>query len=171
MKKEDLTFNDLPQVVAQLRDEVMGMKVLLQSLQNRPTQQRENRHRPVTPERVAEYTNIPLATIYQKLANGEIPGTKPGKRWVIYLDEIDKWLEVNRKNPIPLTDAEINEGIRKSNRRKPKAKDWMEDASASNGSTGNDDKMDVVESETINGGNSINESEANEGTNPNNGEA
>ena len=148
MKNEDLTFNDLPQVVAQLRDEVMGMKVLLQSLQNnRPTLQRENRHRPVTPERVAEYTNIPLATIYQKLANGEIPGTKPGKRWVIYLDEIDKWLEVNRKNPIPLTDAEINEGIRKSNRRKPKAKDWMEDTSASNGSTGND------------------------GTNPNNGEA
>ena len=148
MKNEDLTFNDLPQVVAQLRDEVMGMKVLLQSLQNnRPTQQRENRHRPVTPERVAEYTNIPLATIYQKLANGEIPGTKPGKRWVIYLDEIDKWLEVNRKNPIPLTDVEINEGIRKSNRRKPKAKDWMEDASASDGSTGND------------------------GTNPNNGEA
>ena len=31
--------------------------------------------------------------------------------------------------------------------------------------------MDVVESETINGGKSINESEANEGTNPNNGEA
>lgn len=78
---------------------------------------------------------------------------------------------MNRKNPIPLTDAEINEGIRKSNRRKPKAKDWMEDASASNGSTGNDDKMDVVESETINGGKSINESEANEGTNPNNGKA
>ena len=165
MKKEDLTFNDLPQVVAQLRDEVMGMKVLLLSLQNRPTQQRENRHRPVTPERVAEYTNIPLATIYQKLANGEIPGTKPGKRWVIYLDEIDKWLEVNRKNPIPLTDAEINEGIRKSNRRKPKAKDWMEDASVSDGSTENDGNMVANDSE------SINESEANEGTNPNNGEA
>ena len=165
MKKEDLTFNDLPQVVAQLRDEVMGMKVLLLSLQNRPTQQRENRHRPVTPERVAEYTNIPLATIYQKLANGEIPGTKPGKRWVIYLDEIDKWLEVNRKNPIPLTDAEINEGIRKSNRRKPKAKDWMEDASVSDGSMENDGNMVANDSETIN------ESEANEGTNPNNGEA
>lgn len=171
MQNKELTFNDLPKVVAQLRDEVMGMKVLLQSLQNRPTQQRENRHRPVTPERVAEYTNIPLATIYQKLANGEIPGTKPGKRWVIYLDEIDKWLEVNRKNPIPLTDAEINEGIRKSNRRKPKAKDWMEDASASDGSTESDGNMVANGSETINDGKSINESEANEGMNPNNGEA
>ena len=42
------------------------------NLQNRPTQQRENRHRPVTPEQVAEYTNIPLATIYQKLANKKL---------------------------------------------------------------------------------------------------
>lgn len=128
MKKEDLTFNDLPQVVAQLRDEVMGMKVLLQSLQNnRPTQQRENRHRPVTPERVAEYTNIPLATIYQKLANGQIPGTKPGKRWVIYLDEIDKWLEANRKNSIPLTDEEQNAAILASHKRKPNKSSWNDE--------------------------------------------
>ena len=108
MTNKELTFNDLPQVVAELRDEVSCMKALLLNLQNRPIQQRENRHRPVTPEQVAEYTNIPLATIYQKLANREIPGTKPGKRWVIYLDEIDKWLEANRKNPIPLTDDEQN---------------------------------------------------------------
>ena len=82
MTKDQITFNDLPQVIAELRDEVSGMKALLLNLQNRPTQQRENRHRPVTPEQVAEYTNSPLATIYQKLANREIPGSKPGKRWV-----------------------------------------------------------------------------------------
>ena len=29
MNNQELTFNDLPQVVAQLRDEVMGMKTLL----------------------------------------------------------------------------------------------------------------------------------------------
>ena len=119
MIKDQITFNDLPQVVAELRDEVSGMKALLLNLQNKPTQQRENRHRPVTPEQVAEYTNIPLATIYQKLANREIPGSKPGKRWVIYLDEIDKWLEANRKNPIPLTDEEQNAAILASHKRKP----------------------------------------------------
>ena len=122
-----LPFNDLPQVVAQLRDEVSGMKALLLNLQNRPTQQRENRHRPITPEQVAKYTNIPLATIYQKLANKEIPGTKPGKRWVIFLDEIDKWLEANRKNPIPLTDEEQNNVILSSHRRKPKKADWRDE--------------------------------------------
>ena len=130
MKNEQLTFNDLPQVIAELRDEVSGMKALLLNLQNRPTQQRENRHRPVTPEQVAEYTNIPLATIYQKLANRKIPGSKPGKRWVIYLDEIDKWLEANRKNPIPLTDEEQNAAILASHKRKPNKSSWNDEASA-----------------------------------------
>lgn len=124
MTKDQITFNDLPQVIAELRDEVSGMKALLLNLQNRPTQQRENRHRPVTPEHVAEYTNIPLATIYQELANREIPGSKPGKRWVIYLDEIDKWLEANRKNPIPLTDEEQNAAILASHKRKLNKSSW-----------------------------------------------
>ena len=127
MTKDQITFNDLPQVIAELRDEVSGMKALLLNLQNRPTQQRENRHRPVTPEQVAEYNNIPLATIYQKLASREIPGSKPGKRWVIYLDEIDKWLEANRKNPIPLTDEEQNAAILASHKRKPNKSSWQTD--------------------------------------------
>ena len=130
MIKDQLTFNDLPQVIAELRNEVSGMKALLLNLQNRPTQQRENRHRPVTPEQVAEYTNIPLATIYQKLANREIPGSKPGKRWVIYLDEIDKWLEANRKNPIPLTDEEQNVAILASHKRKPQKSSWNDEGLA-----------------------------------------
>ena len=130
MKNNELTFNDLPQVVAELRDEVSGMKALLLNLQNRQTQQKENRHRPVTPEQVAEYTNIPLATIYQKLANREIPGTKPGKRWVIYLDEIDKWLEANRKNAVPLTLEEQNAAILASHKRKPNKSTWNDEGLA-----------------------------------------
>ena len=41
MTNKELTFNDLPQVVAELRDEVSCMKALLLNLQNRPIQQRE----------------------------------------------------------------------------------------------------------------------------------
>ena len=113
MINKELTFNDLPQVVAELRDEVSCMKAILLNLQNR--------------EQVAEYTNIPLATIYQKLANREIPGSKPGKRWVIYLDEIDKWLEANRKNSIPLTDEEQNAAILASHKRKPNKSSWNDE--------------------------------------------
>jgi len=130
MENKELTFNDLPQVVAQLRDEVMGMRTLLikQQEENRKQQVRENRHKPMTVEEAAEYTRIPLGTLYMKLGDGTIPATKPGKRYVLYQDELDKWLEANRKNPIPLTDEEQNSAILASHKRKPDKHDWQSEA-------------------------------------------
>ena len=127
MENKELTFNDLPQVVAQLLDEVMGMRTLLikQQEENRKQQVCENRHKPMTVEEAAEYTRIPLGTLYMKLGDGTILATKPGKRYVLYQDELDKWLEANRKNPIPLTDEEQNAAILASHKRKPDKHDWQ----------------------------------------------
>ena len=111
MKNVELTFNDLPQVVAELRDEVIGMKVLLSDLQKGQTQ-------------AADYLRMPLNTLYMKLQKGEVPGSKPGKRWVLFNDELDKWLEVKRKNAVPLTTEEENDAILSSHRRKPNKRDW-----------------------------------------------
>ena len=102
----ELTFNDLPQVVAELRDEVIGMRQMLSNLQKENGQRKENTHRPMSVEDAAEYLKIPQRTLYMKLGNGSIPATKPGKRYVLYQDELDKWLETNRKNPVPLTAEE-----------------------------------------------------------------
>ena len=126
MTQEVLTFNDLPQVVAQLRDEVMGLKALLtkQQEENRKHQVRENRHKPMTVEEAAKYTRIPLGTLYMKLGDWTIPATKTGKRYVLYQDELDKWLEANRKNAVPLTAEEENEAILSSHNRKPNKSDW-----------------------------------------------
>lgn len=126
MENKELTFNDLPQVVAQLLDEVMGMRTLLikQQEENRKQQVRENRHKPMTVEEAAEYTRIPLGTLYMKLGDGTILATKPGKRYVLYQDELDKWLEANRKNAVPLTAEEENEAILSSHKRKPNKSDW-----------------------------------------------
>ena len=122
MYNESLTFNDLPQVVAQLRDEVMGMKVALLNLQNGTTQQKqEDRHKPMSPQEVADYTGIPLGTIYQKLSKGDIPGIKSGKRWLLLPGEIDRWLETQRKNEVPMTAEELNASFMNSHRRKPKS--------------------------------------------------
>ena len=128
MEKQELTFNDLPQVVAQLRDEVMGLRALLlkQQEENKKHQVRENRHKPMTVGEAAEYTRIPIGTLYMKLGDGTIPATKPGKRYVLYQDELDKWLEANRKNAIPLTADEENEAILSSHKRKPNKADWHE---------------------------------------------
>lgn len=122
--QETLTFNDLPQVVAELRNEVIGMKQMLTSLQREKGQRKENTHRPMSVEEAADYLKIPLRTLYMKLGNGIIPAIKPGKRYVLYQDELDKWLECNRKNPVPLTVEEENAAILAANRRKPNKADW-----------------------------------------------
>lgn len=122
--QETLTFNDLPLVVAELRNEVIGMKQMLTSLQREKGQRKENTHRPMSVEEAADYLKIPLRTLYMKLGNGTIPATKPGKRYVLYQDELDKWLECNRKNPVPLTVEEENAAILAVNRRKPNKADW-----------------------------------------------
>ena len=127
MQNNELTFNDLPQVVAQLRDEVMGMRAMLsrqQELSNKPT--KENRHKPMTVEEAIEYTHIPKGTMYMKLEDGTIPATKPGRRWLLYQDELDRWLEANRRNAVPLTAEEENEVILSSHKRKPNKADWHE---------------------------------------------
>jgi len=128
MEKKELTFNDLPMVVAGLRDEVAGMKVLLSDLQKGQTQQRVQRtRRTMNVEEAADYLRMPLNTLYQKLQKGEVPGSKPGKRWVLYSDELDKYLEVNRRNSVPMTAEEQNEAILASHRHKPVKSDWRKE--------------------------------------------
>ena len=128
MEKEILTFNDLPQVVAQLRDEVMGMRAMLtrqQAESSKPV--KENRHKPMTVDEAIEYTHIPRGTMYMKLEDGTIPATKPGRRWILYQDELDKWLETKRRNTVPMTADEENAAILASHKRKPNKSSWQTD--------------------------------------------
>ena len=124
MTKDSLSFDSLPQAVAELQKEVSSMKaLLLQNLHNGQNQQKkENTHRLMSVEEAAEYLRMPKNTLYIKLQSGEVPASKLGKCWKIYQDELDKWLEVNRKNPVPLTFEEQNAAILASNRRKPNRK-------------------------------------------------
>ena len=129
MEQKEVTFNDLPQVVAQLRDEVMGMRALLtrqQAESSKPV--KENRHKPMTVDEAIEYTHIPKGTMYMKLEDGTIPAAKPGRRWILYQDELDKWLETTRRNVVPLTSDEENAAILASHKRKPDKHDWQVEA-------------------------------------------
>ena len=125
MNKNDLTFNDLPMVVAELRDEVVGMKVALLDLQKGQNKQNMERvRRTMNVEEAADYLRMPVNTLYMKLQKGEVPGSKPGKRWVLFNDELDKWLEAKRKNAVPMTTEEENDAILASHRRKPNKREW-----------------------------------------------
>lgn len=122
MEKTILTFNDLPEVVAQLRDEVKSLRSLLTEQRSVNNVQAVDTHVPMSVDEAAEYLGIPKGTLYMKLSEGSIPATKPGKRYCLYRDELDKWLESSRKNPAPQSFEEENEAMLASHRRKPNAK-------------------------------------------------
>ena len=72
MKNVELTFNDLPQVVAELRDEVVGMKVVLLDLQKSQTKQKLERVRRTM--NVEEQTRQALGLVQRRtrqVAGGE----------------------------------------------------------------------------------------------------
>ena len=124
MENNMITFNDLPMVVAQLRDEVMSLKSLLTEQSSVNNAKAVDTHVPMSVDEAAEYLGIPKGTLYMKLSDGTIPATKPGKRYCLYRDELDKWLESSRKNPVPLSDEELSKSISSSHRRKPNKRNW-----------------------------------------------
>ena len=124
MENNMITFNDLPMVVAQLRDEVMSLKSLLTEQRSVNNAKAVDTHVPMSVDEAAEYLGIPKGTLYMRLSDGTIPATKPGKRYCLYRDELDKWLESSRKNPVPLSDEELSESISSSHRRKPNERNW-----------------------------------------------
>lgn len=77
MEKSILTFNDLPEVVAQLRDEVMSLKSLLAEQRSVNNAKTVDTHVPMSVDEAAEYLGIPKGTLYMKLSEGTIPATKP----------------------------------------------------------------------------------------------
>ena len=110
--------------VAQLRDEVVGMEQMISGRQAQNKPHKANTHIPMSVEEASAYLTMPMATLYMKLGNGSIPATKPGKRYCLSQDELDKWLEPNRKHPVPLTAEEENAAILAENKSKPKPLKW-----------------------------------------------
>lgn len=128
MQKENqeagLSFNDIPKAMSRLLNEVGDIRQMLVEMRRNEKPVTLDRHIPMSVDEAAEYLKIPKATLYDKLAKGDIPATKPGKRYVLYKDELDKWLDCNRRTAVPMTPEEENEVILASNRRKPKSKSW-----------------------------------------------
>lgn len=122
--EKELSFNDIPQAISRLINEVLDIKHQVAELIKRGEVKPADRHIPMGVKEASEYLKIPIDTLYDKLAKGEVPATKPFRRYVLYKDELDKWLECHRKNAVPMTPEEENEAILASNRRKPKSRKW-----------------------------------------------
>ena len=119
-----IQFENLPEVVAQLRDEIMSLKRMLEEQHSNNTTKAADKHIPMSVDEAAEYLGIPKGTLYAKLADGTIPATKPGKRYCLYRDELDSWLESNRKTPVPLSDEDMIAIMSSTHRRNPNPRNW-----------------------------------------------
>lgn len=124
MVTKEFTFNDLPTVVGELCEKIASLETTLkESIKNR-NEVKENTHVLMSVQEACEYLKMPLSTFYYKVKNDGLPVIKQGKHLLIYRDELDKWLELSRKNPVPLTAEEENEKLSASFRRKAKPLKW-----------------------------------------------
>ena len=124
MPNEKLTFNDLPEVVGKLCERIESLENALKDNFAKQVPVKENLHVPMTVEEVCSYLGISKSSFYYKAKHGGIPVIKQGKHLFVYRDELDKWLESSRKNPVPLSDEELCESISSSHRRKPGQRNW-----------------------------------------------
>lgn len=124
MVTKEFTFNDLPTVVGELCEKIASLETTIkENIKNR-NEVKENTHVLMSVQEACEYLKMPLSTFYYMVKNDGLPAIKQGKHLLIYRDELDKWLELSRKNPVPLTAEEENEKLSASFRRKAKPLKW-----------------------------------------------
>lgn len=120
MTSEEISFNDIPRVIALIYSKLERLEeIVLQA--NRTKQANcESARILMNTDEACEFLMMPKPTLYAKLGNGSIPAIKQGKRYYLYKDELEKWLETGRKNPCAKSIDEINQEIQNSHRRKGK---------------------------------------------------
>ena len=121
-----LSFNDLPQVVSELYTKVEDVEaLLLQLIDSKPKSENKSQRTLLNVDQACQYLGMSKSTFYYKVERKEIPAIKQGKRYYIYQDELDAWLESSRTAKVKSqTYEEENAALLASHRRKPNLKNW-----------------------------------------------
>lgn len=121
MTSEDISFNDIPRVVAQIYSKVEKIEELVSQANSSQKASNEKSRILMNTDEACKFLMMPKPTLYAKLENGSIPAIKQGKRYYLYKDELEKWLETGRKNPCAKNIDEIDQEIQNSHKRKGKS--------------------------------------------------
>ena len=126
METAEMTFNDLPHVVAVLFNKVERVERMLEQmdskLEEKSKKNSSNEHLPMNLDEACEFLKMKKSTMYYHLERGNLPGTRKGKNYILFKDELLHWVETGRKNSVCKTIEETNEAVLKSIKRKPKSK-------------------------------------------------
>jgi excisionase family DNA binding protein len=119
---ERITFEQLPEVVGEIKDQLMRIENILMHL----TDLREPEALLLTLKEASAFVNLAESTIYSKVCRMEIPVIKKGKKLYFQKEELLKWLlEGKRSKQTQVNDAAsdfFNKAARSRNARRVKLK-------------------------------------------------
>lgn len=104
MKTKDLTFNDLPEAVAELTRKVDELYKVITNAQIQDAQEQF-----LTVDETAKFLNLSVPTIYSKVGKREIPYMKRGKRLYFARKDLETYLQGGRVKTV--RELEIGESI------------------------------------------------------------
>lgn len=94
---ENLTFNELPEAVAQLYAKLTHIEKLLQAQNQIPQQEADKL---LTVQEAAVFLNLSTPTIYGYVQRQEIPVNKRSKRLYFSKQELTEWIKAGRKKTV-----------------------------------------------------------------------
>lgn len=108
----DLKFEDLPQLMADLRTEVKEVKSLVQE----KTDPHPEFNHPMGIKDVANLTGLSVETLYRYCQKNEIPYHKKGNRSFFFIEEIIDWIKTGRQKTVREIEMDVDAFL--SNKKK-----------------------------------------------------
>lgn len=104
--EQNLTFNDLPEAVTQLTNEVSQLKSLLAQKQAEPPTKETEKL--LTIKEASQFLKLTVPTIYSKVSKNELPYMKQGKRLYFSSTELMEYIKKGRKKSVSEIEADAD---------------------------------------------------------------
>jgi excisionase family DNA binding protein len=104
---EPITFDQLPQAVGKLQEQLNNIEQLLLQANNQPVETDEL----LTISEAARFLKLSIPTVYAKVSRKEIPVNKQGKRLYFYKSELADWIKSGRKKTMAEINLEVEQSI------------------------------------------------------------
>ena len=99
-KKNRVSFEDMPDMMAELLDEVRSLGNRVKKLENTCSCRRSDisMREILTAMEVAKMLKVSRVTVYRMAGRGEIPCYRNGSLLMFYKDEILRWVDSTKEN-------------------------------------------------------------------------
>lgn len=104
MLKNNLTFEELPNMVFFLSQEIKELKTILSNTSTSESFE----DLPMKIEGVAELTSLKISTLYGYVQRNEIPYHKKGNRLYFFKSEIIDWIKTGKQKTIKELEAQAD---------------------------------------------------------------